>query len=263
MPTDHGVEGEVAVHVGLRGLAERGGSPGVVEQTHHGGHDAGYVAGQDEHAGLAVVDDVDGAFDAGRDDGEPGGHGLEHGVGHAFPEGREHEDVGGGEHGGDVAAEAEEADVVADAELTGERVEVVFERAGADDGMVHTVRAQDEIVIRIIVPPVQGRMVYIKETARKGNDFAYATIAVWANGQGERCTQLRLVLGSLTMRPVVLQNAAELITANGLTDTSIALAVDAVRDELGPLTNLYTPAAYKGRIARSLVKQALQQLRIQ
>ena len=132
-----------------------------------------------------------------------------------------------------------------------------------DDGMVHTVRAQNEIVVRIIVPPVQGRMVYIKETARKGNDFAYATIAVWANGQGERCTQLRLVLGSLTMRPVVLQNAAKLITANGLTDTSIALAVDEVRDELGPLTNLYTPAAYKSRIARSLVKQALQQLRIQ
>lgn len=131
-----------------------------------------------------------------------------------------------------------------------------------DDGMAHTVRRRDEIVTRITVPPAQGRMVYIKETARKGNDFAYATIAVWADGHGADCTQIRMVLGSLTMRPVLLRKVASVIKEKGLTDAALALAVEEVRDELGPLTNLYTPAAYKSKIARSLVREALQQLKM-
>ena len=36
-----------------------------------------------------------------------------------------------------------------------------------------------------------------------------------------------------------------------------------VRDELGALTNLYTPAAYKSRIAKTLVREALRELRRQ
>jgi 4-hydroxybenzoyl-CoA reductase subunit beta len=129
-----------------------------------------------------------------------------------------------------------------------------------DDGIAHTVRRTDEIVIRVVVPPPAGRMVYIKETARKGNDFAYATIAVWADGHGAECKNIRMVLGSLTMRPVLLHTAPKLLMTNGLTDATILQAVDEVRDELGPLTNLYTPAAYKSRLARSLVAEALRQL---
>ena len=49
--------------------------------------------------------------------------------------------------------------------------------------------------------------------------------------------------------------------AQGLGDTAIEQAVEAVRDELGVLTNLYTPAAYKSRISRALVRAALRQLR--
>jgi len=129
-----------------------------------------------------------------------------------------------------------------------------------DDGIAYTVRRTDEIVIRVVVPPPAGRMVYIKETARKGNDFAYATIAVWADGRGTECNRMRMVLGSLTMRPVMLHKTAKVLTTNGLTDAAILLAVDQVRDELGPLTNLYTPAAYKSRLARSLVGESLRQL---
>jgi 4-hydroxybenzoyl-CoA reductase subunit beta len=131
-----------------------------------------------------------------------------------------------------------------------------------DDGVRHTARRSDEIMARIIVPPPAGRMVYIKETARKGNDFAYATLAVWADGERESCRVLRCVLGSLTTRPLVLQGAARQVAAGGLSDRVIDQAVDQLRDELGTLTNLYTPAAYKGRIAKSLVRSALEQLRL-
>lgn len=130
-----------------------------------------------------------------------------------------------------------------------------------DDGVRHTVRERHEIMARVIVPPVSDRMVYIKETARKGNDFAYATIAVRANGAGEQCDRVRIILGSLTTRPAMLEAAAAVCAADGLRDSAIESAVNKVRDELGALTNLYTPAAYKGRIARVLVREALTRLR--
>lgn len=130
-----------------------------------------------------------------------------------------------------------------------------------EDGLQHTVRRPDEIMTRVLIPENDGRMVYIKETARKGNDFAYATIAVLADGKGEDCNRARIVMGSLTTRPVLLDKAAAVVTERGLDDAAIEASVAEVRDELGPLTNLYTPAAYKGRIARALVREALQQLR--
>lgn len=131
-----------------------------------------------------------------------------------------------------------------------------------DDGVRHTVRHNNEIMTRVILPPPAGRMVYIKETARKGNDFAYATIAVWADGEREKCGKLRCVVGSLTTRPVVLRGVAEQLRTDGITELAIGRAVESVRAELGTLTNLYTPAAYKGRIAKTLVRKALGQLRL-
>lgn len=129
------------------------------------------------------------------------------------------------------------------------------------DGITHTIRQPDEIMLRVVLPLPAGRMVYIKETARKGNDFAYATIAVWADGHGDRCSQMRIALGSITTRPLLLERIACQLVASGMSDVSIEAVAARLREELGVLTNLYTPAAYKGRIARSLLQSALQQLR--
>ncbi len=130
-----------------------------------------------------------------------------------------------------------------------------------EDGITHTVRKPDEIMVRIVVPPTSNRMVYLKETARKGNDFAYATIAARADGTGEQCSRLTVVFGSLTTRPLVLQVATEALVKAGLSDAAVTSAAGLVRDELGALTNLYTPAAYKGRIAKSLFREAISMLR--
>jgi 4-hydroxybenzoyl-CoA reductase subunit beta len=130
-----------------------------------------------------------------------------------------------------------------------------------DDGIAHTVRQADEIMLRVILPPPAGRMVYLKETARKGNDFAYATIAIWADGHADQCSQMRIALGSVTTRPLLLEGIARQLVASGINDVSIEVVAGQVREALGVLTNLYTPAAYKGRIARSLLQNALQQLR--
>lgn len=129
-----------------------------------------------------------------------------------------------------------------------------------DDGVEHTVRRPDEILVSVTVPPTDDRLVYFKETARKGNDFAYATIAARAAGQGQALSLLKLVVGSLTTRPVILGAPAARVLEYGLNPRGIEAAADATRDAMGVLTNLYTPAAYKGRLARSLVRRALEAL---
>jgi 4-hydroxybenzoyl-CoA reductase subunit beta len=126
-----------------------------------------------------------------------------------------------------------------------------------DDGVVHTLRRPEEVLTSVTVPGGHGPMAYIKETARKGNDFAYGSIATRIGPD----RSARIVLGSLTTRPMSLREPARIVDERGLGDDAIDAAVDATRDELGALTNLYTPAAYKSALARGLVRRALQELR--
>ena len=60
-----------------------------------------------------------------------------------------------------------------------------------------------------------------------------------------------------------LDEPARIVEKQGLDDAAIDAAVEATRAELGALTNLYTPAAYKSALARGLVRRALQGLRAQ
>jgi len=131
-----------------------------------------------------------------------------------------------------------------------------------DDGIAHNVRRPNEIMTGVTVPPVSAPMVYIKETARKGNDFAYGTIGARGPTVGADISGgTRIVLGSLTTRPTLLKKAAKNIDEQGLTVDAVDAAVAATRDELGALSNLYTPAAYKSQLARSLVRRALMELK--
>ena len=85
-------------------------------------------------------------------------------------------------------------------------------------------------------------------------------IAGAAQFEAGRPVALRLVLGSLVSRPVLLERAAALIIAEGFGAPVIERAAEIAREELGPLTNLYTPAAYKGSLARSLLRRLLAEL---
>jgi 4-hydroxybenzoyl-CoA reductase subunit beta len=143
---------------------------------------------------------------------------------------------------------------------TGKR-DVPLQEFYTSDGDAHTVRRPDEIMTAVTVPLCNDRTLYLKETARKGNDFSYGVIAARADGHGEQTDNIRLVLGSLTSQPLVLNEPAKLAVSQGLSDAGIKAAMEAARDDLGTLTNLYTPAIYKRRLGRTLVRLALEGLR--
>jgi len=124
-----------------------------------------------------------------------------------------------------------------------------------DDGIDYTAMKPGEILTEIHLPPPTGVAAFIKVAQRNGLDYAAGTVAGWFGG-----ATTRLVLGSITSRPVILHRSADIVAAGGLDTQTIDAAADAARADLGEVSNLFSPPGYKRRLARSLVRRVLQQL---
>jgi xanthine dehydrogenase YagS FAD-binding subunit len=132
-----------------------------------------------------------------------------------------------------------------------------------EDGAAPTVRAPDELIVSVHVPAPRGRMAFIKVTPREGIDFGLGTIAVAVEGTNRRVRRARIVANSLASRPLALDAAAQAITGRGLDHDSIEAAAGLARGDLGEITSLWTPAGYKRRLVRSLLRRALDEIRRQ
>lgn len=129
------------------------------------------------------------------------------------------------------------------------------------DGMDHMDLQPDELLTHITIPATQDRNLFIKYTPRKGMDFSLGAIALRCAGQGNQADSVSIVLGSVSSAPIALDAPARIIEREGLADAAIEHAVDAMRDELGEITNLYGRATYKKQIAKTLVRRGLSQIR--
>lgn len=132
-----------------------------------------------------------------------------------------------------------------------------------DDGVNHHTLAPGEIITAVLVPPTRARSAFIKAAARVGLDYGYGTLAAALTGGNTAPKSVLLVAGSVGSWPIVLHKAGQIILAGGLTDEAIAAAADAARDDLGEVTNLFSPPGYKKRLARGLVRRVLEQIRRQ
>ena len=132
-----------------------------------------------------------------------------------------------------------------------------------NDGVEHTVLKPGEIVIAIIVHPVTARTIYAKLAQREGLDFASGSFAAAINGSNDKVEGARLVMGSVGPEPKRLTDSERILIESGLTDDAIETAAQSARPALGEVTNLYTPSGYKRRLVRTMVREALQELRAQ
>jgi 4-hydroxybenzoyl-CoA reductase subunit beta len=132
-----------------------------------------------------------------------------------------------------------------------------------DDGIENNVLGAGELITTVLIPPVRARSAFVKAAARTGLDYGYATLAGALTGSNRTPKSLVLVAGSVGTLPLVLHKSAQIIVAQGLTEAGIEAAADAAREDLGEVTNLFTPPGYKKRLVRGLVRRVLLELRRQ
>jgi 4-hydroxybenzoyl-CoA reductase beta subunit len=132
-----------------------------------------------------------------------------------------------------------------------------------DDGVLHTVLESGEVLAGVIIPPPRGRSVFAKLAQRVGLDYAAGTFSAAVTGSNDRLESARLVMASVAPAPKVLDKSERILMDSGLTDAAIDAAALAARQALGKITNLFTPAGYKRRLVKALIRDALLELREQ
>ncbi len=132
-----------------------------------------------------------------------------------------------------------------------------------DDGVQPTRLAAGELICAIRVPPPEGRSAFLKVAQRTGLDYGLATLGARVSGSNRRVREACLVAGAVGSRPIRLQTAEARIVGQPLNAETIEAAAQAARADLGEVTNLFSPAGYKKRVVRGLVRRLLTGLRKQ
>jgi 4-hydroxybenzoyl-CoA reductase subunit beta len=133
----------------------------------------------------------------------------------------------------------------------------------ANDGMHYLTRQPDEILVDVIVPPMDGwRSAYWKLRRRGSFDFPVASAAVAGRIDPDgRAHDIRIVLGAVASRPLSIPVAEDLLRGQVLTDDLIAAAAEAAYPLGKPMDNTDYELVWRKKMIRPLVTYALRELR--
>lgn len=148
------------------------------------------------------------------------------------------------------------------ASLSGER-EIALADFFRKDGLKPTVLEPGDLITAVTMPRPQGRAVFIKVAQRTGLDYGLGSIGAAVIGSNRRVAGARLVVGSIGAWPIRLTHSERIVVERGLGDEAIEAAAEAARQDLGEVTNLFSPSGYKRRLVRGLVRRALREIRRQ
>lgn len=112
--------------------------------------------------------------------------------------------------------------------------------------------AGDEVLTSIIVPPPsQGwREGFLKKSFRGSVDFSVATLSVRLRGPNTALEDVRLVLNSVSTKPVRAYRAEEYLREKGLDRETIRKALDLLLEEVRPLSSVWaSPRLRRAMIA--------------
>ena len=132
-----------------------------------------------------------------------------------------------------------------------------------NDGMRYITRRPDELLTRIDLPDLTGwTSTYWKLRRRGSFDFPVgaAAVAVKLDGGG-RVEAARLVLGAVASQPMSSPKAEAFLVGHTLSDEVIAAAADAAYDIAKPMDNTDFELVWRKKMVRTLVTNALRELR--
>jgi 4-hydroxybenzoyl-CoA reductase subunit beta len=145
--------------------------------------------------------------------------------------------------------------------IRGERVLPLGELY-ANDGISYLTRQPDEILTTIRLPSSSGwRSAYWKLRRRGSFDFAVAAAAVAVKLEGPLVAEVRIVLGAVASRPVESGRAAALLRGSELTDDLIDEAAATASEVAKPMDNTDFELTWRKHMVRTLVRNALCEIR--
>lgn len=110
-----------------------------------------------------------------------------------------------------------------------------------------------EIVVKAMIPPAEGQGVYLKKSRIKGHDLAQIGVAGFLSSSGE----LRLALGAVAPRPVIVSGLEAFAHQDLLDETIAAAIIDTVLEQVSPISDQRASQAYRLAMLQYAVKQVL------
>ena len=126
-------------------------------------------------------------------------------------------------------------------------------------GPGQTVLQRGEMAVEIQVPsmPRHTQGVYLKHSIRGTADLAIVGVAVIATLDGERCQNVKIVLGAVAPTPMRARNAEEVLEGKEIDDALIENAAQAAADESRPITDVRASADYRKEMVKVFTRWAI------
>jgi len=124
-----------------------------------------------------------------------------------------------------------------------------------------TIRALDELVIAIRVPPPTGQSAYLRYGRRQANTPSVVAVAVRVVADPDGIvSEARIALGAAGPHPLRARQAEAALIGNPLSQSSIAAAAQAAQAECDPPTDALASSWYRRRMVEVYVRRALEEL---
>lgn len=128
-------------------------------------------------------------------------------------------------------------------------------------GLYATAMKPAEVLTEVIIPiPAAGTRHAFLELARRRGDYAIVGVAALAAISKDTVSSLTLAFLGAGDKPVLAENASQVIVDKGFSDNAVAEAQNALAQDIAPAADLYHTAATKLHLARVLTSRVLKQL---
>ncbi len=128
-----------------------------------------------------------------------------------------------------------------------------------NDGMDYLDKSPDELLVSVELPDLSGwSMSYWKLRRRGSIDFPILGVAVAIKlDEAGTCEAARIVLGAVASRPLLVQEAADVLTGQPMTAELILQAGEEAARFAKPLDNTDMALSYRKKVTRVYVARAL------